>query len=230
DEEAHNAQSETDLQQKLEDSKGRLEMAVQDVRELKTRNADLQEQLAEAKSNQSSASEAAAGESLDWEAQKRKLLASLENDFDDEEEDDQQERLTINGTISITDRVVAEKDSEIEDLKKLLEEQASQVGDMAVGAAAVAELLDHDDLVCEERSRLEGIQKEWKEKLRKAEIDISLERAKLARERVELDGRIRKLEAEQAEGQSAPEQGKTARRSGGRWLARLGLKDSDDES
>ena len=69
-------------------------------------------------------------------------------------------------------------------------------------------------------SRLEG---QWREKLRQAEIDISVERAKLARERSDLDAKLRSFEDA---GGDAPNGTPTPKQSG-RWLSRLGLKDDD---
>ena len=78
--------------------------------------------------------------------------------------------------------------------------------------------------------KLETMQEEWREKLRKAEIDISVERAKIARERAELEEKIQTLsqarisdETDEDDG----ENGKKPKRS--RWLARLGLGDDGAE-
>jgi hypothetical protein len=88
-------------------------------------------------------------------------------------------------------------------------------------------------LVREERENLQRIQEEWREKLRQSEVEISIERAKIARERLELEERMRSLELERtqsdAQGADASSAGKkTKGRPRGRWLARLGLQ--DDES
>ena len=80
----------------------------------------------------------------------------------------------------------------------MLDNQAQQVGDVAIGAAAVAQLLDTDELVRQERESLKQLQDGLREQLRKAEVDISLERAKLARERAELDEKLRGWESEKA--------------------------------
>jgi len=76
------------------------------------------------------------------------------------------------------------------------------------------------------------LQQEWREKLKKAEVDISLERAKLARQRQELEERIQQLERDRAKYGDEPtvdennvKQEKKPQR--GRWLARLGLKEED---
>jgi hypothetical protein len=67
--------------------------------------------------------------------------------------------------------------------------------------------------------------------LREAEIELSLERAKLARDRVSIDDKIRAHEEQLAAQASLPAGSSPAgtRPVRGRWLARLGLKDSGAE-
>ena len=65
-----------------------------------------------------------------------------------------------------------------------------------------------------------------REKLRQFEIEASLERARLARERSNLDEKLRVLEQEKvhaAPDDTPPEADKP--KSSRRWLARLGIKD-----
>ena len=47
-------------------------------------------------------------------------------------------------------------------------------------------MIDENELVVQERERLQMLQVEWEEKFREGEIQASLERAKLSRERQEL--------------------------------------------
>jgi len=216
--------------QEMEDLRRRFEMAVQDVRELKTKNAELTEQLSKARQG-GPAPSAGGGQGGDWESLKQKLLADLESDFDEKDDAQKADKLTVQGAIKITDQVVASKDEEIRELRRVLESQSQQVGDVAVGAAAFTQLLDADELIRQERESLKRLQDSLREQLRQAEVDISVERAKLARERAELDEKIRGLEAEKANlpagGHDAGEKGK---KGGGRkWLARLGLGDGKDE-
>ena len=95
----------------------------------------------------------------------------------------------------------------------------------------MAGLVDCDELVQQERENLRRMQEEWREKLRRAEIEISVERAKIARERVELEEKLRSLEAARANDPppSADALGadKGKSRSRGRWLTRLGLQDDE---
>jgi hypothetical protein len=66
--------------------------------------------------------------------------------------------------------------------------------------------------------------------LRQAEVEISLERAKLARERAELEDKLRAWETERSTWQAAAGEAtsdKTKKPAGRKWLARLGLGDSE---
>ncbi|HID75594.1 MAG TPA: hypothetical protein EYP56_06305 [Planctomycetaceae bacterium] len=126
-----------------------------------------------------------------------------------------------------TEAVVAEKDREIDELKQLLEEQSSNLGEVAIGAAAVGQILDQDEIIREHRERLRELQAEWEEKLRQAEVEISLERAKLARQRAEIEEQRRLLE-EQHRRSGTNDRPETNRPKRGRWLAQLGLANGDD--
>ncbi len=214
-----------------DDMKRRYEMAMEDVRELKAENARLQERLAAAPDGRAAAAApAAAGGALDWEAEKQRILASLEDDYDQEDEEDCKERLKIEELIEKTDRLLAEKDEEIADLKQLLETQSAKVGSVAVGAAVLGEMLDDDAVVREERESLKLIQEEWREKLRKAEVDISLERAKLARERADLEEKLRLFEHRGGSLEdSTDEDDDPEKPARGKWLSRLGLGNEEEE-
>ena len=170
---------------------------------------------------------------MDWEARKQQMLARLEAESDEEaDEKAQAEKLTIEGTIKMTDQIVAEKEREPIELRKLLEDQSSNIGGLAVGAAAIASMLDGDELIQQERNSLKQMQSQLQEQLKQAEIDISVERARLGRERQELEEKLRNFEQERAKypgGKEAPTTDKNKKPSsgGGRWLSRLGLRDGD---
>jgi len=205
-----------------DDYRRRYEMAMDDLRELKQRNADLETRLSRAGAPAAAAT-APFGHALDWETQKQRILAALEADYDEDDEHQARERIRIEEVIRTTQQIIDEKDREILELRQILEDQSSQVGQMAVGAAAFAEIVDQDAIVQEERASLKRLQEELREKLKKAEIDISIERAKIARERIELEEKIRHLGLDQPQApQESPEPEKPSR---GRWLSRLGLKD-----
>ena len=161
---------------------------------------------------------------------KKNLLAQLDADFDADDEKQAADKMTVEGAIKITDRVVAEKEQEIQELKKLLDSQAQNVGGMAVGAAAVAMALDSDELIKQERENLKQLQDSLREQFKKVEVDLSLERAKVARERAELEEKLRAFESDRASAgvvENGNDKGKKAK--GGKWLARLGLQGGKEE-
>jgi hypothetical protein len=220
------------LAEELADMQRRYQLAMDDVRELKRKNADLEKRGA---GGGPAAPSAGAADGMDWEAQKRRMLAALEaNESDDEgDEEEKAERLRIRDVIAKTDAVLAAKDQEIADLKQLLDSQSDNIGGMAVGAQAIAEMLNQDEVVTAERERLLQLQKEWEEKLRQAEIEMSVQRAKIARERAEIEERLRQFQQQQAEHggdeTSSTDGGKSKKPPRGRWLTRLGLKEQDEE-
>ena len=138
-----------------------------------------------------------------------------------------QERLTIDGTIRITDSVVQAKDREIHELQEKLEQQGTHAV-LLPSAAAMAEIFDRDQGIRHECERLKQPEEQWQGKLRQAEIDLSMERAKLARQQAELEelrrlnNRLNDLPAE-----ANDEAGEPKAPIRGRWLARLGLKEGD---
>jgi hypothetical protein len=207
--------------QRIAELQKRMELAIEDVRTLKRKNAELEASLDKARRAGGAVETPDAG---GWEAMKQKMLAQLESQDSGLEPGDRRE---IEATLRRTDEIVAAKEREIADLRELLEQQSNQVGELAVGAAAIAQIMDHDELIMAERERLQHAQEEWREKLRQAEVEISLERARIARERTELQEKQHALEKLAA--QQTPPSGETkpGDKPGnrGRWLTRLGLKD-----
>ncbi len=211
----------------------RYELSLQDIRELRQENKELNEELSQAKSQPQSAgavSSPAAG-LLSWEAQKKQLLASLESDYDEKDPQDVEQRMQIDEIVQKTELAISQKDKEIKDLEKLLQNQSENIGAVAIGAAAFGEILDNDQIIQEERESLKQLQEELRKKLSAAEIDISVERAKMARQQVELEEKTRLL-AQQQPRQTPSKKSKADDREKpvrGRWLSRLGLNDTDQE-
>jgi chromosome segregation ATPase len=209
-----------DTEQQLADLRRRFELAVEDLRHLKQENAQLQDKLAHAGS--SSAHSATSHVAMDWQSQKARLLAAL--DAEDVEEDNvvrRQERTTIEGTISITDGVVAEKDREIADLKAKLADQVFTVVETSTPEIVA---VNNDELVQAERAKLEALQKELHDKLRTAELEMSVQRAALARREAELQQKLQAAQQAQTDSPIGPD-GKPKRR----WLSALGLRDEDEK-
>ena len=50
-----------------------------------------------------------------------------------------EERLTIESTVQITDEIVAQKDRDIAELRRILAQQSDNIGSISIGAAAVAQ-------------------------------------------------------------------------------------------
>lgn len=209
------------------------------VADLEQQNQDLAARLAEhnVRGRIAEGNTNTTNESLSWEERKQLILQRLENEelsleqgTSADAEETRQELESLRALVKTTDAEIQRRDEEIAELRQLLEQQSGTVGDVAIGAAAIAGLLDQDDLVREEREKLQQIQSEWQDKLRQAEIEVSLERARLARERQEIEKRNVELSdrmldrsagsvREQQQDQSDGSESKSSRK----WLARLGL-------
>jgi chromosome segregation ATPase len=209
-------------EQQLADLQRRFELAVEDVRELKTKNAKLESQLAAAASRSHPPADSGG---TDWESQKRRLLASLQ-DGEEGAAISNHERATIEGTIEITDSVVAEKDRQIAELQAQLAAGNEGAACQLERDAKIKELIDADEVIAEHRKRVRELELEMEQKLRTAELELSVERAKMARQKMELDERRSELESQRQAFELAggpPSQGQPRRR----WLAQLGLKDEE---
>jgi chromosome segregation ATPase len=208
-----------DSEERFADLQRRFELAVEDLRHLKQENAQLQDRLAQGQKSGGQAS--AANQAMDWQAQKARLLAALESEEAEEapSAERQQQLVTIEGTISITDRVVADKDREIAELREQLSVQPKEI----IEKPLTAELLDKDEIIAAERAKLEALQKEWHEKLRGAELEMSVQRATLARKEAEVEQKLQAVQDAQADPATGAD-GKPRRR----WLSALGLRDDEE--
>lgn len=221
--------------------------------ELSVQNEDLASQIASVQIQDSvggrSVHADASNDLLSWDQRKELIYQQLEeDDFDAEDflatirttDPDQVDTKSDEPAAivhELFDRLttlqsdVDRRDSEIDELRLLLEQKqdlaANGFGgdndEVAVGAAAIAQMLDQDELVQQERERLQSMQKDWEEKFRQLEISTSLERAKLSRERQHLATKNEELEEQlehlRRETRNAdPKTGKKRR-----WLAELGL-------
>jgi hypothetical protein len=210
----------SDLEQQLNILREQLIESRHETVEVRSQYNELSIRLAQYQAPTSHSSE-----SFSWEERKLAWLRQLEHETQVENNVSPSRVLEIEKVIERTDQEVLRRDKEIADLKSLLQEQSVASNGMAVGAAAIAQIIEADDLIIEERQRLKQLQEDWEQKQRQGEIEMSLERAKLARERLELQERMRSLEAMHAnqvmDEKGAPSPGK----SKGNWLARLGLRD-----
>jgi predicted metal-dependent peptidase len=207
----------------------RYEMALDDLRDLKASNSSLQEQLSQARAAASTLAKETRPQQpgLDWESQKLRILAALESELDENDSERRAERLKIEEVLQSTERVIAEKDEEIQELKQRLEPTASG-GPLDQMAAAMELTLKNDIVIQQERERLRQLEEQLQSRLCRAEIEISLERAKLARDRAEIDERLR-LAGLDAAKTPAESKGAAEQPTRGRWLTRLGLTEADRE-
>lgn len=188
--------------------------------ESRLQNNDLSSSLAKYKDP----FESQRSEALTWEQRKEALMRQLDAETQSDEPCDPSKILEVQSIIEKTDAEIQRRDQEIQDLRYLLEQQAIAQNGMAIGVAAVAEMIESDAMIIAERLRLQDMQQDWEKKQRQAEIEMSLERAKLARERLELQEKSRTFEADHPP-ESAEEKSASKERGRGRWLARLGLRD-----
>jgi hypothetical protein len=212
---------EKDLRAQIEILRTQLLESRHETIELRIQNAELIDR------NQNSQKD------LTWEQRKEQLLRQLACQSADGDEPDDSNRvreiiLSSQRAIDQRDEVIRERDREIEELQMLLTRQSTVTDGFAVGAAAIAQILDTDEFIRSERENLRRLQCEWEEKLRNAEIEISMERAKIARERLEHETAsatlTRKEENQAAIEVESYEKADSAVRKR-RWLSRLGIRD-----
>lgn len=210
------------LRQQMEDLQHRFEMTLDDLRKANQVNHELRGQLAAA---QSTAGSAIAGGGSDWASQRARLMAMLE-DEDYEGVSDaarKKERATIESTIAATDRAIADKDRELAELRTSGIGIGGDAGDHQARNAAI----DADEAIIAEREKLAMLQAEWEEKVRKAELEFALERAKLARDQAALKEKMFEFQKTDPQGILANDADGKPRR---RWLAALGLGEEGDEN
>ncbi|WDQ15761.1 hypothetical protein PSR62_19255 [Rhodopirellula sp. P2] len=229
----------------------RLEEELQSERmrshELQTQNEELAAQLASSGVTRTVSDTQGCDDSMSWEERKAKILEQMENDDFNEEsflESLSQSSQDIAASIDpdwihnpvafiddLVDRLaqaeqtIAERNAEIHELQILLQNRADTRNDnVAFGAAAIAGMVDSDELVMAERARLAELKTEWEDKFRTAEIEVSLERAKLSRERQTLARRAEELEEQIEQLQREKRDARDYPKAGRRWLAELGLQ------
>jgi hypothetical protein len=171
-----------------------------------------------------------------WEQEKLRILRELESDGHPAGPDPHaEERRRLQQALQLTDQIVTASRREVAEWKCKAEQVLNQPGaDRESTRKSVDPEPDGDTELQEERERLLALQQQNREKMRQAEVAMSLERAKLARDRGELQAKMLAMETERAalleQLQAATQQGSSrgATRNGkqtgaGRWLSRLGL-------
>ena len=206
-------------------------MALSDLRDLKAKNAALQQQFdkANAAVANPAAPSRASGGCLDWEAEKRRILAALEADFDEHNAQRVRRAAENRGRASHHRTGHRRKRPPDPTVEAAVGRATRKAAARAPDPAAVDQALDGDAGIQEERQRLKRLQEEWQEKCRQAEIEISLERAKLARQRADVEQIHAAANDALAPPPAAGTAGHGERPASGRWLAKLGLSDADRE-
>jgi predicted nucleic acid-binding Zn-ribbon protein len=234
----------SELDAESEQLRDRIEELENQVAELEHQNSDLASRIANSNVRQVvSTNGSDSNGALCWEDRKQLILQQMEEDtFDadafvaDLQSDSADD---LEGPIEFVERLsselerlaaeLAKREDEAHELRCLLDDQSeTRDGGIAIGAAAIAGMIDENELVVQERLRLQMLQAEWEERFRQGEIKASLERAKLSRERQELAKTQadleEKLEHFRRESRHSQETGSGTSR---RWLAKLGLNDDD---
>ncbi len=210
------------------------------IAELQQQNSDLAARVASSNLQQSiSTPQSSSNDALSWEERKQVIIQQMESDtFDSEEFISSLQRESIDSSVSPSQFVeslstelasreqeLARREEEIHELRCLLDHQSETRDDgVAIGAAAIAEMIDSDQLVEQERQRLQLLQAEWEEKFRQSEIEASLERAKLSRERQQVAKKQAELD-EQLEHIRRAERLASDSGKSRKWLVALGLAD-----
>ncbi len=203
----------------------KLESCTQEIQDLQEQNSDLAQQLAKQQVISSGHTPHVNfdQQSLSWEDRKKLIMRQLEDESADANDSPHSvsNRIEIEKVLQATQAEIEKRDREIAELHAIVEQQSDTRQGVAIGAAAFAQVFDNDELIQQERQKLKEIQSEWEEKLRQAEIDLSMERARLARERSQLEAELNsKRDAEPCEDNA----GKPKKR---KWLEHLGLKDEN---
>ncbi len=212
--------------QRLSDLEARLMSAGQEIQDLKQQNFDLASQVAKHQVVSTGHIPHVNFDSstLTWEERKKLIMRQLEEESNDDDGGSGQEptarRLEIENVVRATQAEIERRDTEIAELQAIIQQQSDTRQGVAIGAAAFAQAFDSDEVIQQERQKLKELQLQWQNKLRQAEIDVSLERAKLARERTQLEQDLEDTKREKVTLTSDPAQSKKRK-----WLEHLGLRD-----
>ncbi len=209
----------------LADLESRLATAKQELSDLKDQNFDLASQVAKHQVLASGHSPHINFDSstLCWEERKQLIMRQLEEESAEDDysgSGDATRRLEIETVIKTTQAEIDHRDAEIAELHTIIQQQSDTRQGVAIGAAAFAQAFDADEIIQQERQKLKEIQLQWEDKLRQAEIDVSLERAKLARERTQLEQELETSLHERKSVGTPPIESKKRK-----WLDHLGLRD-----
>lgn len=157
-----------------------------------------------------------------WEEQKKRLLASLEDDIEPTLENPRE----LLQRLKKAEDSLTQKDQKIAQLETLLKSQQEVDGDTITAEEQNQhkEILDRDEVIAKERHRLAELEQHWREKIGKAEIELSQERSRLSRDRAAFESSLRELEKKASEAASSNDADNPPKKPRkGRWMERLGL-------
>jgi hypothetical protein len=153
----------------------------------------------------------------DWEAEKRRILAALELETGGKDAATPCE-LTQAAKGSVP------RSAKHEHTEAKAEVQLTAGKPKPAETVAVERLLDQDAIILQEREKLRHLQDEWRERFRQAEVELSLERARIARRQADIEEKLRLME-ERLEGSAEATSATSSKPSHGRWMAELGLNE-----
>ncbi|MEL6106079.1 MAG: hypothetical protein AAFU85_08585 [Planctomycetota bacterium] len=221
-------QRNADLEQLVEQLRGEVDL-------LTGQNEELASKVARGNVVRSVSQTSVSSPTLTWEQRRQQILDEMENDSFDAEsflstlqessaipvepESDEPET----GVDAV--QYVVDLNSELERLNELIRQYEDSPNECASAAdldGSLADAIEADDVIQQEREKLRQLQTEWEERFRETEIEISLERAKLSRERREVESINEQLVSEVEELRRQLSHG-DASKAGTRWMAKLGL-------
>ncbi len=220
-ENVQNSAASEDFEHRIRQLENALQSSEQSTDELSQENRHLRNQISAMSSESRRITPTSSSpDNMSWDDRKKLLMIELDGETNGNESQDHgvSDPDALAHLIQSSQIEIERRDREIEELKKLL---ASQSNTISAGVSMEAErskVLDADEIIQQERGRLRTIQAELDDKLRKAEIDLSLERARLARDRQLVEERQQALKNQTAEADSNTPGVKKRN-----WLASLGL-------
>lgn len=156
-------------------------------------------------------------------SKKKRLLASLEDDIEPTLENPRE----LLQRLKKAEDSLTQKDQKIAQLETLLKSQQEGVDGDTITAEEQNQhkkILDRDEVIAKERHRLAELEQHWREKIGKAEIELSQERSRLSRDRAAFESSLRELENKASEAASSNDADNSSKKPRkGRWMERLGL-------
>ena len=194
--------------------KRELERALSELNEVKAENSRLRSSSKSSAINSSAISTSAieVPQGSNWEEMKQALIDGLEDESADNAPDPEE----LIAAVKESQHLIQQKDEIIRRLESIV--KANRRAAAAEQREAKRKILDEDEVVGKELARLSELQQQWRDKIGQAEVELAQERAKLARDRTELDEQIEEFE----ELQDAVDYPQAPR--GHKWREHLGLE------